>query len=236
MDKRSVGSFIAALRRAKGMTQKDLAALLHVSDKTVSRWETGEGAPELALIPAIAEIFGVSCDELLRGERKSEADAAESTPLGEKRRKWLLDSVLRRFNIYCIIISGASLTAVAAGLILLFVPVYTHRQIVVTSVICAAVCAAGAIALLVGFIQAMSALGDMEDDGSAARYRQRIVLRGEVLLSLLAAAITALVAFALTLDVKSLIVGSAVALAAAALMFLAVNGYLQSRDFFGKRE
>ena len=195
MDKRSVGSFIAALRRAKGMTQKDLAALLHVSDKTVSRWETGEGAPELALIPAIAEIFGVSCDELLRGERKIEADAAESTPLGEKRRKWLLDSALRRFNIYCIIISGASLTAVAAGLILLFVPAYTHRQIVVTSVICAA----GAIALLVGFIQAMSALGDMEDDGSAARYRQRIVLRGEVLLSLLAAAITALVAFALTL-------------------------------------
>ena len=90
--------------------------------------------------------------------------------------------------------------------------------------------------MLVGLIQAMSALGDMEDDGSAARYRQRIELRGEVLLSLLAAAITALVAFALTLDVKSLIVGSAVALAAAALIFLAVNGYLQSRDFFEKRE
>lgn len=82
----------------------------------------------------------------------------------------------------------------------------------------------------------MSALGDMEDAGSAARYRQRIVLRGEVLLSLLAAAITALVAFALTLDVKSLIVGSAASLAASALIFLAVNGYLQSRDFFGKRE
>ena len=164
MDKRSIGSFIAALRRAKGMTQKDLAALLHVSDKTVSRWETGEGAPELALIPAIAEIFGVSCDELLRGERKSEADAAESTPLGEKRRKWLLDSALRRFNIYCIIASGVSLIADAAGLILQFVLAYTYPQIVVTSVICA------------------------------------------------------------------------VALAAAALIFLAVNGYLQSRDFFGKRE
>lgn len=129
-----------------------------------------------------------------------------------------------------------SLIAVAAGLILQFVPAYTYRQIVVTSVICAAVCAAGAIALLVGLVQAMSALGDMEDDGSAARYRQRIVLRGEVLLSLLAAAVTALVAFALTLDVKSLIVGSAAFLAAAALIFLAVNGYLQSRDFFGKGE
>ena len=159
-----MGSFIAALRHSKGMTQRELAQLLHVSDKTVSRWETGEGAPDLALIPAIAEIFGVSCDELLRGERKIEADAAESTPLGEKRRKWLLDSALRRFNIYCIIASGVSLIAVAAGLILQFVPAYTYRQIVVTSVICAAVCAA------------------------------------------------------------------------AALIFLAVNGYLQSRDFFGKRE
>ena len=41
MDRKSIGSFIAVLRKAKGMTQKDLAELLHVSDKTVSRWETG---------------------------------------------------------------------------------------------------------------------------------------------------------------------------------------------------
>ena len=68
MDRKSIGSFIAALRKAKGMTQKDLAELLHVSDKTVSRWETGDGTPDLALIPVLAEIFGVTCDELLRGE------------------------------------------------------------------------------------------------------------------------------------------------------------------------
>ena len=43
MDRKSIGSFIAALRKAKGMTQKDLAELLHVSDKTVSRWEVGDG-------------------------------------------------------------------------------------------------------------------------------------------------------------------------------------------------
>ena len=52
------------------MTQKDLAERLNVSDKTVSRWERDDGAPDLAAIPAIAEIFGVTCDELLRGERK----------------------------------------------------------------------------------------------------------------------------------------------------------------------
>lgn len=47
------------------MTQKDLAERLNVSDKTVSRWERDDGAPDLSAIPVIAEIFGVTCDELL---------------------------------------------------------------------------------------------------------------------------------------------------------------------------
>ena len=53
------------------MTQKDLAERLNVSDKTVSRWERDDGAPDLSVIPVIAEIFDITCDELLRGERKS---------------------------------------------------------------------------------------------------------------------------------------------------------------------
>ena len=64
MEKKTIGSFIAALRKANGMTQKDLAERLNVSDKTVSRWKRDDGAPDLAAIPAIAEIFGVTCDEL----------------------------------------------------------------------------------------------------------------------------------------------------------------------------
>lgn len=74
MEKKTIGALIAALRRANGMTQRDLADRLHVSDKTVSRWERDEGTPDLALIPVIAEIFCVSCDELLRGERKPPED------------------------------------------------------------------------------------------------------------------------------------------------------------------
>ena len=70
MERKTIGGFIAALRRANGMTQRELADRLNVSDKTVSRWERDESAPELAAIPVIAEIFGVSCDELLRGERR----------------------------------------------------------------------------------------------------------------------------------------------------------------------
>ena len=76
MERKTIGGFIAALRRANGMTQRELADRLNVSDKTVSRWERDESAPELAAIPVIAEIFGVSCDELLRGERRPPEEPA----------------------------------------------------------------------------------------------------------------------------------------------------------------
>lgn len=69
MDKKTIGNFIAILRKAKGMTQRELAELLNVSDKAVSRWERDESTPDITLIPVLADIFDVSCDELLR-ERK----------------------------------------------------------------------------------------------------------------------------------------------------------------------
>ena len=74
------------------MTQKELAERLNVSDKSVSRWERDDGAPDLALIPVIAEVFGVTCDELLRGERAAagEEQGAQSTPKGEQQKKHLL--------------------------------------------------------------------------------------------------------------------------------------------------
>ena len=95
MEKKTIGSLIAALRKANGMTQQELAEKLNVSDKTVSRWERDDGAPDLSAIPVIAEIFGITCDELLRGERKSpeqQVDAPENTPTpkGEKQRQRLL--------------------------------------------------------------------------------------------------------------------------------------------------
>ncbi len=75
MEKNTMGAFIAALRKSKGITQQELADMLNVSNKAVSRWERDETAPDVTLIPAIADIFGVTCDELLRGSRiRSEAE------------------------------------------------------------------------------------------------------------------------------------------------------------------
>ena len=69
MEKKSIGSFLTALRKASGLTQKQLAEKLNVSDKAVSRWERDECAPDLSLIPVLAEIYGVTSDEILRGQR-----------------------------------------------------------------------------------------------------------------------------------------------------------------------
>ena len=113
MEKKTMGSFLAALRRASGMTQKELAERLNVSDKSVSRWERDDGAPDLALIPVIAEVFGVTCDELLRGERAAagEEQGAQFTPKGEQQKKHLLAASLSRFRSRCCI----ALALAAAG-------------------------------------------------------------------------------------------------------------------------
>ncbi len=59
MANNTIGQFISVLRKANGMTQQQLADRLNVSNKAVSRWERDETAPDITLIPAIAEIFGV---------------------------------------------------------------------------------------------------------------------------------------------------------------------------------
>ena len=68
MDPKKTGAFIAALRRGKNMTQEDLAGAIGVTDKAVSRWETGRGFPDISLLSALAAALGVTVNELLAGE------------------------------------------------------------------------------------------------------------------------------------------------------------------------
>lgn len=110
MEKKSIGRFIAALRKANGMTQKELAEQLNVSDKAVSRWERDESAPDLSLIPVIAEIFHVTSDEILRGERASYQDtgATKSSEKGKKQIVMLLEKGKNKFQIYSLISVGVA--------------------------------------------------------------------------------------------------------------------------------
>ena len=119
MEKKTIGAFIAALRKANGLTQKQLADKLCVSDKAVSRWERDESLPDLMLIPVIAEIFCVTSDELLRGQR-----ANPGTPIpnntAEKTGKQLhryLSAAKTKFKIQCIISIVIAFTGFITALI-----------------------------------------------------------------------------------------------------------------------
>ena len=69
LDKAVFGSFLVRLRREKGMTQKELAACLYVSDKAVSKWERGLSVPDISLLVPLAEQLNVTVSELLQGRR-----------------------------------------------------------------------------------------------------------------------------------------------------------------------
>ncbi len=75
MDAKSIGNTIAELRKKNNMTQLQLAEMLSVSDKAVSKWENGQGYPDVTVFPKLASLFGISIDHLMLGERKGIAIA-----------------------------------------------------------------------------------------------------------------------------------------------------------------
>lgn len=74
MDQIKIGRFISEERKKKNYTQRQLADLLGISDKTVSKWERGNGFPEVSLLLPLCKELGITVNELLSGERLSEAD------------------------------------------------------------------------------------------------------------------------------------------------------------------
>ncbi len=72
MDTQKTGAYLAVLRKAKGLTQQGSADRLGVSNKTVSKWESGGGFPDITVLPALAELYGVTADDILAGETLTE--------------------------------------------------------------------------------------------------------------------------------------------------------------------
>ena len=90
IDKEKFGTFLSQLRREKGMTQKDLAEKLFVSDKAVSKWERGLSLPDVALLQPLADLMGVTISELLSGQR-----IREEAPLTAREADRLVSGALR---------------------------------------------------------------------------------------------------------------------------------------------
>lgn len=72
MNQDKIGSFISELRKEKNLTQKELAERIGVSDKTISKWETGRGIPDIAYMEPLCTSLGITMNELISGEKLSE--------------------------------------------------------------------------------------------------------------------------------------------------------------------
>ena len=87
MANRSMGEIISTLRKEKGMTQKELADMLNITDKAVSKWERDIACPDTQTIPKLAEILGVSLEELM--------DAKSMPTTGHKGAGYLVNIILK---------------------------------------------------------------------------------------------------------------------------------------------
>lgn len=128
MQKNTIGTFIAALRRANGFTQQEVADRLNVSNKAVSRWERDECYPDITLIPALAELLGVSCDELLRGERIDRSPAEEK--IDQKTQKQIKALINRSISSF-ITLMWISIALSTVGLIVMLGVTYGFYRTVI---------------------------------------------------------------------------------------------------------
>lgn len=176
MEAKTMGRFIAALRKANGLTQKDLAEKLNVSDKSVSRWERDEGAPDLSLIPVIAEVFGITCDELLRGERKPESQRQEPvaeeplTPKADKQRQRLLKASMTKYRSRVLIAAAIAYLGLIAAMICNF----AFQRASLGFFIALIFYLAGGVCLAVFMNNALFAVADEEEDADVLQYKTQV--------------------------------------------------------------
>lgn len=115
MDQIKTGNFLVSLRKEKNITQQQLADILQVSVKAVSKWECGGGYPSLQSLKDLSDFYGVTVDEIINGERnKTEAKEPVNTSIQIKEKKPLNFPILR----------SISLGITGLGIMLFFIIIY----------------------------------------------------------------------------------------------------------------
>ena len=119
MDQIKTGKFIAEVRKEKGLTQRELADLLFISDKTISKWETGKGLPEVALMLPLCNTLGITVNELLCGERLSPSEYQKHAEenivnLVKEKEQSKRNIILEMITVFITIISAVTIILMAA--------------------------------------------------------------------------------------------------------------------------
>ena len=113
MDQLKIGRFIAAERKRQGLTQRQLAEQLSVSDKTISKWECGKGLPEVSLMLPLCKALQIGVNDLLSGERLCEDNYRKRA---EENLMNLIEENRENKNrmLYSVLCVGVTVVAVAA--------------------------------------------------------------------------------------------------------------------------
>lgn len=115
MNQIKTGNFLVSLRKEKNITQQQLADILQVSVKAVSKWECGQGYPSIQSLKDLSDFYGVTVDEIIKGERnKTEAKEPVNTSIQIKEKKPLNFPILR----------SISLGITGLGIMLFFIIIY----------------------------------------------------------------------------------------------------------------
>lgn len=122
MDKDKIGRFIAFCRKEKGLTQASLAEKLFVTDRAVSRWETGKSMPDSSIMLELCNILGINVNELLTGEK------IEKTNYNKQAEKNLLNLKQEKERINKLWLKAGIVLLTFA--IILFIPIYVFANII----------------------------------------------------------------------------------------------------------
>ena len=114
MDKISVGRFIAEQRKAKGLTQKQLADELNVTDKAVSKWETGRSYPDVETLERLSAFFGVTVNDVLSGKLIAQTDFAEEA---DKNVVQAMKDTKKTKSVFKAVMTGIVLFPVVLGIV-----------------------------------------------------------------------------------------------------------------------
>lgn len=130
MEKEKFGKNLIRLRKQKGYTQQELADIVKVTNKAVSRWETAEGYPDITMLIPLSEALGVSCDELLRCEKSyrdiSKEDMQRYLPYGLAVLGLLVFYILSALQVPLPVSMGIMALIFAGGFYLMIH--HTNRQ------------------------------------------------------------------------------------------------------------
>lgn len=149
MEPTRIGRFIAERRKALGLTQRQLAEQLSVSDKAVSKWETGRGLPDVLLMLPLCAVLGITVNDLLSGERVGEEDYRKKAEenMMELIRENAENKKRLALSLICAAITGIAVCALIALAAFLTLPAVARIALIALALITGAA-GVGAAAVL----------------------------------------------------------------------------------------